>query len=208
VEVERMASSDVSQEVDVSADIAAAHERREAPWWLILLQGMAGLVIGVLLVTQPNVTILTLVVFLGVFWLVGGIFDLVGVFLEPTSWGWRLVSAILGILAGLLIVRNPLWAGIAVPTTLVYLLAIIGILVGAVNIGRALTGGGWGVGILGFVSCVLGLILLTRPLLSLGILVYLAGFWAIAGGIAMIVGAFWLRGNRGLAMSGPAGGIV
>jgi uncharacterized membrane protein HdeD (DUF308 family) len=158
----------------------------------------------VLLITQPSVTILTLVVFLGVYWLVGGVFDLVGIFINRTQWGWKLFTGLLGIAAGLLIVRNPLWAGIAVPTTLVWLLGSIGVIVGVARIIRALMGAGWGAGILGVVSIVLGVILLTRPLFSLSVLVYLAGFWAIVGGIAAIVAAFRLRGNPRLEVSGPA----
>jgi len=176
----------------------------EFPWWLILLQGIAALVVGVLLITQPSVTILTLVVFLGVYWLVGGVFDLVGIFINRTQWGWKLITGLLGIAAGLLIVRNPLWAGIAVPTTLVWLLGSIGVIVGVARIIRALMGAGWGAGILGVLSIVLGIILLTKPLFSLSVLVYLAGFWAIVGGIAAIVAGFRLRGNPRLEVSGPA----
>jgi uncharacterized membrane protein HdeD (DUF308 family) len=199
-----MGRSDFSREDDLSRDIGAAREPMEFPWWLILLQGIAALVVGVLLITQPSVTILTLVVFLGVYWLVGGVFDLVGIFINRTQWGWKLFTGLLGIAAGLLIVRNPLWAGIAVPTTLVWLLGSIGVIVGVARIIRALMGAGWGAGILGVVSIVLGVILLTRPLFSLSVLVYLAGFWAIVGGIAAIVAAFRLRGNPRLEVSGPA----
>src|SRR6267142_2212534 len=199
-----MGRSDFSREDDLSRDIGAPREPMEFPWWLILLQGIAALVVGVLLITQPSVTILTLVVFLGVYWLVGGVFDLVGIFINRTQWGWKLITGLLGIAAGLLIVRNPLWAGIAVPTTLVWLLGSIGVIVGVARIIRALMGAGWGAGILGVLSIVLGIILLTKPLFSLSVLVYLAGFWAIVGGIAAIVAGFRLRGNPRLEVSGPA----
>lgn len=188
-----------------SGDMAAENARDEFPWWLVLLQGIAAVVIGVLLITQTGVTILTLVVFLGVYWLIGGVFDLVGIFVDSRDWGWRLFTGVLGIAAGLLIVRNPLWAGIAVPATLVWWLGVIGIVVGGARIIRAFMGAGWGAGLLGVLSIVLGIILVSRPLFSLSVLVYLAGFWAIAGGIAAIVAAFWIRSNPRLALSGPAG---
>ena len=199
-----MARPDIRPEDLGRGDLPSAGERMKFPWWLVLVQGIAGVVIGLLLVTQPSLTILTLVVFLGVYWLIGGVVDLVSIFVDHTNWGWRLFTAVLGILAGLVIVRNPLWAGIAVPSTLVWFLGIIGVIVGGVRIIRALTGAGWGEGILGALSIVLGIILLARPLFSLGILAYLAGFWAIVGGVAAIVGAFWLRGNP-RPMVGPAG---
>ena len=201
-----MAGADNGRDSALSGDIAASNPPREFPWWVILLQGIAAVVIGVLLITQTGITVLTLVIFLGVYWLIGGVFDIVGIFVDHTNWGWRLLTGLLGILAGLVIVRNPLWASIAVPTTLVWFLGIIGIVVGLVRIWRALTGAGWGAGILGLLSLVLGIILVMRPLLSLSVLVYLAGFWAIVGGIAAIAGAFWYRANsRRLSVSGPAG---
>jgi uncharacterized membrane protein HdeD (DUF308 family) len=194
-----------AREASASGDLSASVAGLEVPWWLVLLQGVAAVLIGLLLVTQPGATLFTLVIFLGVYWLVGGIFDLVGIFLDRTNWGLKLLSGILGIVAGLLVVRNPLWATIALPATLVWLLAIIGIVVGGVGIYRALTGAGWGAGILGAMSVILGIILVLNPLISIAVLVYVAGFWAILGGIATIAGAFWLRSNSRQTASAPAG---
>jgi uncharacterized membrane protein HdeD (DUF308 family) len=198
-----MAKSRNSIEEVYGLDVAAA-EPAAFPWWLVLLQGVAALLIGVLLVTNPGITVLTLVVFLGVYWLIGGVFDLVSIFLDHRGWGWRLFTGVLGIIAGLVIVRNPLWAGLAVPTTLVYVLGIIGVIVGGARLVRAFTGGGLGEGLLGAVSIILGIFLLMRPLISLQFLVYVIGFWAIAGGVAMIVGAFWLRRETRPQLAGPA----
>ena len=198
-----MAKSRNSIEEVYGLDVAAA-EPAAFPWWLVLLQGVAALLIGVLLVTNPGITVLTLVVFLGVYWLIGGVFDLVSIFLDHRRWGWRLFTGVLGIIAGLVIVRNPLWAGLAVPTTLVYVLGIIGVIVGGARLVGAFTGGGLGEGLLGVVSIILGIFLLMRPLISLQFLVYVIGFWAIAGGVAMMVGAFWLRRETRPQLAGPA----
>jgi uncharacterized membrane protein HdeD (DUF308 family) len=66
-----------------------------------------------------------------------------------------------------------------------------------------------GQGLLGAVSIILGIFLLMRPLVALQFLVYVIGFWAIAGGIAMIVGAFWLRrATVRPQLSGPAGWLL
>jgi uncharacterized membrane protein HdeD (DUF308 family) len=198
-----MAKNRNSIEEVYGLDVAAA-EPAAFPWWLVLLQGVAALLIGVLLITNTGITLLTLVVFLGVYWLIGGVFDLVSIFIDHRGWGWRLFTGVLGIIAGLVIVRNPLWAGLAVPTTLVYVLGIIGVIVGGARLVRAFTGGGLGQGLLGAVSIILGVFLLMRPLLSLVFLVYVMGFWAIAGGVAMIVGSFWLRRETRPQLAGPA----
>ena len=163
-------------------------------WWLPLLQGIAALVIGILLITNPTATLVTLVIFLGVYWFIGGIFELVSLFIDRTHFGWKLVSGILGILAGIVIVQNPLWSAILVPATLVWVLGIFGIIIGAIELFRAFQGAGWGVGILGVISIILGLILMVvNPLVATIVLVYIAAIWAIIGGIAAIMFAFRLR---------------
>ena len=78
-------------------------------WWVVLLQGIAAIVIGILLFTDPAPTLVTLTLFLGVYWFIGGIFSLVRVFTDGSDWGWHLIAGLLGILAGLAIVRNPMW---------------------------------------------------------------------------------------------------
>jgi uncharacterized membrane protein HdeD (DUF308 family) len=163
------------------------------PWWLVLLQGIAALVIGVLLITEPSLTLLSFVVFLGVYWLVSGIFELVGLFIDRTLWGWKLLTGVLGVIAGIIIVRDPLWSTVIVVGTLVWVLAFLGIAIGLLQIARAIMGGGWGVGILGVISLAIGVLLLFRPLVSLAVLVGIGAGIAIVGGILAIAGAFWLR---------------
>jgi uncharacterized membrane protein HdeD (DUF308 family) len=163
-------------------------------WWIPLLQGIAALIIGILLLTNPAATLVTLVIFLGVYWFISGIFDLVSLFIDRTHWGWKLFSGILGILAGIVIVQHPLWAAVLVPATLVWILGIFGIIIGAIELFRAFQGGGWGVGILGVISIILGLILMGgNPIVATITLVYIAAIWAIIGGIAAIIFAFRLR---------------
>jgi uncharacterized membrane protein HdeD (DUF308 family) len=163
-------------------------------WWLPLLQGIAALIVGILLLTNTAATLVTLVIFLGVYWFIGGIFDLVSLFIDRTHWGWKLFSGILGILAGIFVVQNPLWSAILVPATLVWILGIFGVIIGAVALFRAFQGAGWGVGILGVISVILGLILMGgNPLVATAVLVYVAAIWAIIGGVAAIIYAFRLR---------------
>lgn len=162
-------------------------------WWLILLQGVALLIIGVLLFTETRITLFTLVMFLGVYWLIGGIFDLVSLFADQAHWGWRLFSGIIGILAGLVIVRHPLWATIMVPATLAWVLGAFGIAIGIVALYRAVTGAGWGAAIIGAISLLFGVILLVNPLFSAVVLVYAAATAAIVGGVGSIMWGLWLR---------------
>jgi len=166
---------------------------KEVPWWLVLIQGIAALIIGIFLLTQPAGTTLFLVQFLGIYWLVSGIFQIIGMFIDSTAWGWKLFSGILGILAGIAVINNPLYSTILVPTVLVFVLGIQGIIVGIVGLVQAFKGAGWGAGILGALSILFGIILLGSPFIAALALPWVAGIFAIVGGIAGIIAAFRMR---------------
>lgn len=78
-------------------------------WWVFLLQGIAGIALGLLLITEPGATTIAIVTFLGIYWLIMGIFALVRVFVDHSvPWVWSLLVAIVGILAGLSVIKHPL----------------------------------------------------------------------------------------------------
>jgi uncharacterized membrane protein HdeD (DUF308 family) len=80
------------------------------PWWLDLLEGIAAVIIGIFLLTSPGITLFALVQITGFFWLIGGIFRIVSIFVESSSWGWKLLGGIIGILAGLVVLQHPVWS--------------------------------------------------------------------------------------------------
>src|SRR5437762_14336776 len=89
-------------------------------WWVFLFQGFAGVMLGLMLVTQPGATIVALTTFLGFYWLITGLLGLVQVFVDrSTPWLWSLLSGIVGIIAGLFVLRHPLVAALTVPNILV-----------------------------------------------------------------------------------------
>ena len=168
-------------------------EAKNVPWWLVLIQGIAAIVIGVLLLTDPRMTTAVLVQVLGLYWLVAGIVNLVSLFVDRTQWGWKLLLGILGIVAGLLIIQHPLWSSILVPATIVLVLGIQGLIFGVVGIIQAFQGGGWGAGILGVLSIIFGILLITNPVIAGFALPFVLGIFGIIGGIFALVGAFQLR---------------
>jgi uncharacterized membrane protein HdeD (DUF308 family)/predicted flap endonuclease-1-like 5' DNA nuclease len=163
------------------------------PWWLVLVDGVAAILIGIFLLTQPAATTIILIRFLGFYWLITGIFSLVSLFWDRKEWGWKLVNGILGILVGILIIQNPLWSTLLVPTTLAIMIGIGGIIIGLIELIQAFKGGGWGIGILGVLSIILGILLLSRPVLAALALPWVFGIFLIGGGILAIFGAFGLR---------------
>lgn len=163
------------------------------PWWVLLLQGIAALLMGLLLLAAPYGTVLFVVQFLGWYWLVSGIFEIVSIFLDSSLWGWKLLAGALGMLAGLAIINHPLWSAALLPTTLVWMMGFFGIVIGVSMLVQAFQGGGVGAGILGTLSILLGLLLLIHPFAGALALPWVFAVFAIAGGIAAIVMAFRMK---------------
>ncbi len=173
----------------------AATVENIGPWWLILLEGVLAVVIGVLLFSNPVGASVFLVQVLGIYWLIKGIFMIISMFMDSTMWGWKLFSGIVGILAGFLIISNehPLLTTLLVFSVAVIVLGIQGIIMGVVYIVAAFKGGGWGPGILGALNLVIGAILLANALIGAAALPFVLGAFLLVGGIFAIVAAFKLR---------------
>jgi len=163
------------------------------PWWLVLLQGVFAIILGLLLLSAPGMTTLVLIQFVGIYWLIAGVFNIVGIFLDHSMWGWKLFVGVLGIIAGLLVIQHPLWSTALIPTTLVIILGIMGLFFGILGIIAAFQGGGWGAGILGVLSIIIGIALLGSPVIGAVALPYVIGICALVGGIAAIVQAFRMK---------------
>jgi uncharacterized membrane protein HdeD (DUF308 family) len=163
------------------------------PWWLILIEGIALILLGILLLLKPGMTSLVFIQFLGIYWLVGGIFKIVSIFLDSSMWGWKLFAGVLGIIAGIIVVQHPLWSPVVVGSTLVILLGIQGIIYGGVGVFQAFKGAGWGAGILGAISILFGIYLLANIGAATLVLPWVVGVLALVGGVAAIVMAFRVK---------------
>lgn len=163
-------------------------------WWLFLLQGIAGIILGVMLVTAPGVTLVALVTFLGFYWLAMGILALVRVFVDRgVPWIWSLLIGIVGILAGIFVVRHPLLAALTVPTVIVIILGVEGLIMGVLEIIAGFKGGGIGSFILGVIYLLVGLLLLASPMAAALAVPLVFGVLLLVQGVALIVWAFRVR---------------
>jgi uncharacterized membrane protein HdeD (DUF308 family) len=171
-------------------------EKPGLPWWLVLLEGIAAIILGWFLLTRPAATLIIMIQFLGIYWFVTGIFSIISLLWNRSHWFWKLVSGILGIIAGILIIQNPLWSTLLVPVTLAIILGAIGLVIGFMQLIEAFRGGGWGLGILGLLSILLGFLLITRPVIAGLALPWVLGVLLIGGGILAIIGAFMIRSAR------------
>ncbi len=136
------------------------------PWWIVLVEGIFALIFGILLITAPGSTSLFLVTVLGFYWLIRGIFSIIEIFIPNTGthWGWLLFMGILGIIAGMVVLRNLVYATAVVATFVIVFLAVDGLIMGIMGLIRAFTGGGWGPGILGILTIIIAIFLFTNLL--------------------------------------------
>jgi uncharacterized membrane protein HdeD (DUF308 family) len=81
---------------------AEGTEETSFPWWLVLLEGIAAAIIGLFLLTAPGATLFVLIQVVAIFWLVGGLFRIISIFLQHVSqWlSCRTVSGMLEVAPG------------------------------------------------------------------------------------------------------------
>jgi uncharacterized membrane protein HdeD (DUF308 family) len=178
---------------------ATAVQTKQNPWWMLLIKGILALVVGAILLWAPAKTkvdtYMFLITILGIWWLVSGIVDIISIFTDHTAWGWKLFMGLVSIIAGGAILMYPIAAAVALPKIFVLVMGLWALIEGIVLLIMAFKGGGWGAGIVGALSIILGLILVgnyTVPGVGLA-MIWAAAIWGVIGGIVMIFQAFRQR---------------
>ena len=119
---------------------------------------------NVLLLTDPGATMVALVTFLGFY-----------------------------CLAGILVLRHPLLAALTVPTVIVIILGVEGLIMGVLEIIAGFSGGGIGSFIMGVLYVLVGLLLLASPLTAALAVPLVFGILLLIQGVAHVVLAFRVR---------------
>jgi uncharacterized membrane protein HdeD (DUF308 family) len=182
-----------------TAASATQVQTKQRPWWLTLISGILATIIGATLLWgglgNKVQTYMLLVTFLGIWWMVQGIFDIISIFIDHSMWGWKLFIGIVSLMAGYYIVSYPIVSAVALPRIFVLVLGIWGLMYGIILLIMAFQGGGWGAGILGVLGIIFGIALMANysaPGMGLAML-WTAAVFAFFGGIVMIVQAFRQR---------------
>jgi uncharacterized membrane protein HdeD (DUF308 family) len=179
--------------MSVMSDVTLVPQKSDI-WWVFLLQGFAGIIIGLMLITEPGATLVALTTVLGFYWLITGVLALVQVFVDrATPWIWSLLAGLVGILAGLFVLRHPLVAALTVPTVLVIILGIQGLVIGAVQIIGGFKGGGIGPFILGAINVLVGILLLGSPVAAALAVPLVFGVLLLIQGAGLMILAFRVR---------------
>ena len=86
-------------------------------WWLLLLNGILFLILGVISLAYPVTALFSVAVYIGVVALVAGIGSIVVALsnMRVRSWGWRLLEGVIDVIFGLLMLGNPLLSAAMIP---------------------------------------------------------------------------------------------
>ena len=183
-------------EQTVTSQQSAAHDVGLLPWWLVLLWGIIAVIIGCLFLAYPYNTLMASIVFLGIYWFIGGIFTLFAAFMDATDRGWKILISIISIIAGLAIMAYPLYSFLLVPAFFIIFVGFWACFVGLVKLYQGFTGKDAGTGVLGVISLIFGILLLVYPYVAAALIPYIFGGFALVGGIAAIVVSFMVRGEQ------------
>ena len=108
-------------------------------------------------------------------------------------WIWSLLTGFVGILAGLFVLRHPLVAALTVPTLIIIILGVQGLIMGVLEVISGFKGGGIGSFILGAISLLIGLLLLSSPVVAALAVPFVFGVLLLIEGVALIAWAFRVR---------------
>jgi len=156
--------------------------------YILLFGGIISLVFGILLFTQTTATLGVIMLLVGLGWFIQGIITLASIFIDKAQWGWKVFSGIIGLAAGLVVLRNPVESTVVIPAIYSILLGIFGLLIGISALIAAFQGEGWGVGIFGLITLVIGLVLMFNSVVGGAALIWLTALLLVIQGA---VGVFW-----------------
>jgi uncharacterized membrane protein HdeD (DUF308 family) len=121
-----MASGEPFPSAEIRSAVAAAIHRH---WGLFLFEGIVLIVLGTLAVLIPAVASVAATIVFGWILLLSGIMGLIATFRARGSpgFGWSLLSAILGIAAGVILLATPLQGALSLTAVLIAFLIIEGV---------------------------------------------------------------------------------
>jgi uncharacterized membrane protein HdeD (DUF308 family) len=114
--------------------------RRRSSWWVTVLLGVVTIGVGIYLVRNPDVSFATFILLVGFVLIVRGLLDIMRAFTDRATTRdtvhrtFLTLVGVAGIVAGILILLQPVAGGVA----FVWILGLYALIVGTVGIGAAL----------------------------------------------------------------------
>ena len=168
-------------------------------WWALLLRGIAGVVFGLLALFWPGATGYALVVILGAYAFVDGIFALVAAIRAAEAhhrWMAFAVEGILGLVFAAVVLFAPGLAAFALYATIAVWAVLTGLLeiVAATRLRKEIPNE-WLLIVAGIASVAFGVMMVVYPLAGALTIIYLIGAYAIVFGVLMIGLSLRLRAH-------------
>jgi uncharacterized membrane protein HdeD (DUF308 family) len=168
-------------------------KQQAVPWWVILLEGLGAIIIGVMIFMNPANTLDLFIKLMGVFLIVKGILALLSIFTDKSNWGYKILVGLIAIGLGALVFLLPEGIGGVLRVTLLLMIGFGALLIAAIDIIKSLTGGGCGVGVLGLLIGLLGLVVLGNSAVASEYIPYIIGALSVVGGLVAVFVAFRSR---------------
>lgn len=169
-------------------------------WWLLLVLGLMCGAAGVIVLVQPDISLVTLAVIAGIFLLVDGIYDVIVAIAEGGEGrGLLAMIGVVSAIAGIILIRHPIESVVAIAL----LVGIWLVCIGVVRLVRAFevpVSRGWNV-FVALVEIVAGIVIVAAPDIGVATLALLIGIAFILRGIGLCVAAWVLRAVK---HGGPA----
>lgn len=163
-------------------------------WPAIATIGVLTVVLGGIVIAWPDTTLKVLSVLLGIQLLIFGLYRLVRAFAEDTvSKGLSGFVGVLGLIAGVVVIRNPF----ETVEVLAVILGVLWIVAGAIDLIGSLADStlperGW-IAIGGALSILAGIVVVGWPGPTVLVLAWIAGLYLIVLGLFLIVSSLSLR---------------
>ena len=181
-----------------TADLTTALRKH---WGLFLAEGIILILLGIIAIVVPPLATLAVTLVLGWLFLISGIAGLVTTFWmrsAPGFW-WALLSAVLGIVAGVVLLGWPVSGAVSLTLVLISFFIIEGVvsIMYALQHRAELSGGWPWMLVSGIVDLVLAaMILMGLPGTAAWAIGLLVGINMLFGGVAMVAMAIQARGGK------------
>ena len=171
-------------------------------WWVVGLQGLAALMLGILLLVVPEATTAFFWVAVGLYLFLYGMGTLFNALfhrqLHRTRWQW--LGGLLSAIGGLVAISNPMLGFNLAATVLSYIVGIAAVISGSTHFARLRQVDEWGVHhmtwsnlITGVFKIGFGVLIMARPLGAGLFLLQFLGAWALLGGLILLFLAYRLQ---------------
>src|SRR5262245_32518800 len=167
-------------------------------WWMTLLRGLLWILFGIVVISRPGISLVTLTLVFGGFAFADGIANIVTAFGERKTnddWWALLLAGLAGVGVGVLTFMAP---GITA-LSLLYFIALWSIASGlmhvvtAIRLRKQIEGEFWLI-LSGLLAIAFGMLIVARPGAGALSVLFLIGCYAIAGGVIIVAFAIRARG--------------